>query len=64
MKQYIIEIACKTTPAKNTINITCSNEAKALEVASQQYGVNWNITGVTGERPAHYFYNEIDATKE
>lgn len=61
MKQYIVQIR-SMSGANHTVNITCSSEAKALTVAAQEF-TGFDVVGVIATREAHYFYNEIDASK-
>ena len=62
MKQYEVKISSKTSQASHTVNVTCSSESKALAVAAQEF-TGFDVLGVIATREAHYFYNEIDASK-
>ena len=62
MKQYEVKIKSKTNQANHTVNITCNSPEKALPVAAQEYK-GFDVLGVIATLEAHYFYNEIDASK-
>lgn len=62
MKQYEVRIKSKTSEQFHSINITCYSESLALIVAAQEY-TGFDVIGIVAIRKAHYFYNEIDASK-
>ena len=62
MKQYEVRLQSKNSPLCGTVNITCNSPEKALTVAAQEYP-SFDVLGVIDSREAHYFYNEIDASK-
>lgn len=62
MKQYEVKIKSKTNQAVYTVNVTCSSEVKAMVIVDQEYR-GFVVLGVIATREAHYFYNEIDASK-
>ena len=64
MKQYIIKITHKGNGRTDSVNITASSLARALLVCGQEY-TGYTANPVALEiKPAHYFYNEIDASVE
>jgi len=62
MKQYEVRIKSKASAQFHSVNVTCFSESLALIVAAQEYQ-GFDVVGVVAIREAHYFYNEIDASK-